>query len=42
MKNHMKNILIYEISYKTLIDSKPLRIRFDQTDGFIRIYGGTR
>ena len=34
--------MIYDISYKTLIDSKPLRIRFDQTDGFIRIYDGTR
>ena len=28
--------------YKTLIDSKPLHIRFDKTDGFIRIYDGTR
>ena len=27
--------------YKTLIDSKPLRIRFDKTDGFIRAYDGT-
>ena len=37
-----KNILIQDISYKTLIDPNPLRIRFDQTDGFIRIYDGTR
>ena len=36
------NILIYEISCKTLIVSKPLRIRFDKIDGFIRIYDGTR
>ena len=36
------NILIYDISYKTLIDPKPLRIRFDKTDGFIRIYDGAR
>ena len=35
-------ILIYDISYKTLIGSKPLRIRFDKIDGFIRIYDGTR
>ena len=40
-KSH-ENILIYDISYKTLIGSKPLRIRFDKIDGFIRIYDGTR
>ena len=34
--------MIYDISYKTLIGSKPLRIRFDKIDGFIRIYDGTR
>ena len=28
--------------YKLLIDSKPLRIRFDKTDGFIRAYDETR
>ena len=32
-KSH-KNILIHDISYKTLIGSKPLHIRFD---GFIGI-----
>ena len=37
-----ENILIYDISYKTLIDSKPLRIRFNKIDGFIRIYDRTR
>ena len=37
-----ENILVYNISYKTLIDAKPLRIRFDKADGFIRIYGRTR
>ena len=37
-----KNILVYNISYKTLIDAKPLRIRFNNLDGFIRIYDGTR
>ena len=36
-----KNILIYDISYKTLIGSKPLRIRFDKIDGIIRIYDGS-
>ena len=38
-KSH-ENILIYNILYKNLIDSKPLRIRFDKIDGFIRIYDG--
>ena len=27
----------YNISYQTLIDPKPLRIRFDNIDGFVRI-----
>ena len=40
-KSH-EDILIYDISCKTLINSKHLRIRFDQIDGFIRIYDGTR
>ena len=40
-KSH-ENILLYDISYKTLIGPKPLRIRFDKIDGFIKIYDGTR
>ena len=36
-----KNILLYNISYKTLIDAKPLRIRFNKIDGFVRVYDGT-
>ena len=40
-KSH-ENILIYDISYKTLIGSKPLQIRFDKIDGNIRTYDGTR
>ena len=40
-KSH-ENILIYDISYKTLIGPKPLRIRFNNTDGFIKIYDGTK
>ena len=40
-KSH-KNILIYDISYKNLIDPKPLRIRLDKIDGFIAIYDGTK
>ena len=34
--------MIYDISYKTLIDPKPLCIRFSKIDGFIRTYDGTR
>ena len=37
-----ENILTYVISYKTFIGAKPLRIRFDKIDGFIKIYDGTR
>ena len=36
------NILIYDISYKTLIGAKPLRIRVDKVNGFIRVYHETR
>ena len=42
MKNHMKNVSVYGISYETLIDVKPLRINFDKVDGYIRVYDGTR
>ena len=31
-KNHTKNILIYDIWYKILIGSKPLRIRLNKID----------
>ena len=41
-KKSYENILIYDILHKTLIDPKPLHIRFDKIDGFIRIYEGTR
>ena len=37
-----ENILVYNISYKTLIGAKPLRFRFDKRDRFIRAYGGAR
>ena len=37
-----ESILVCNISYKSLIDSKPLRVRFDKIDGFIRVYDGTR
>ena len=37
-----ENILIYDISYKTFMGSISLRIRFDEIDGFIKIYDGIR
>ena len=37
-----ENVLVYNTSYKSLIDSEPLRIRFYKIDGFIRVYDGTR
>ena len=37
-----KNILVHNISCKTLIGPKPLRIKFNKIDGFIRVYDGTR
>ena len=41
-RSHKKSYVSYGISYKTFIDSKPSRIRFDKIDEFIRIYDGTR
>ena len=41
MKNNT-NILVYKISYKTLIGGKPLLYRFNEVDGHIRVYDGTR
>ena len=37
-----ENNLIYDVSYKTLIYSKPWYIRFNQIYRLIRIYDGTR
>ena len=37
-----KNILVYGISYKSLFGSKLLRIKFDEANGFIRVYLGIR
>ena len=37
-----ENILIHNSSYKTLIGAKPLSIRFNEINGFIRVYNGTR
>ena len=37
-----ENILIHNVSYKTLYGAKLLRIIFDRTDGFIRNYDVTK
>ena len=37
-----KNILVYNIWYKNLIASKPVSIRFDIIDRFIRVHDGSR
>ena len=41
-KKSYGNISVYDISYKILIGAKPLRIRFDKIDEFIRVYDRTR
>ena len=41
-KGKKKNILIYDISYKTLTGEKPFRIRYDEIDGFIKIHNKIR
>ena len=39
----IKNKLIYDItSYKTFMGSIPLRIKFNEIDGLIKIYNGIR
>ena len=35
-----KNISVYDISYKMSTGPKPLRIKFDKIEGFIRVHGG--
>ena len=37
-----KNMLVYNISCKTLIDAKTLRVRFDKIDGITSVYKRTR
>ena len=37
-----KKNLIYDISWKTLIGTKPLRNRFNKVNRFIRVYDGNR
>ena len=33
-------LLVYDISYKTSTGTKPLPIRFNKIDGFIKVHGG--
>ena len=40
-KSH-ENALVYNMSYNILIGVKPMRIKFDKVNGFIRFYDGTR
>ena len=40
MKNLMK--IFWFMTYKTLIGVKPLHIRFNKVNRFIRVYDGTR
>ena len=37
-----ETILIYNVLYKTLIGSKPMRIIYNMVDSVIRDYGGTK
>ena len=37
-----ENVLVYNISYKSLIGFKPLGIRLDEKDGCISVYAGNR
>ena len=41
-KKWHENILVYDISYKTLIIAKPLRIRLTKVDGFMTNFDVTR
>ena len=39
-KEKYENILIYDISYKTSTNAKPLCIRFNKIDEFIKTHNG--
>ena len=41
-KEKYQNILIYDISCKTSMGTKPLHIRYDEIDGLIKIHNGIR
>ena len=38
----LENVFLYNISSKSLVDSKPLCVTLDKIDGFVRVYDGTR
>ena len=38
-ENPCENILIYDISYKTFLGAKPLRIRFDDGTRYLALFG---
>ena len=40
-KSH-ENILVYDISYTTLVGPKPLHKRFEKINAFIRFYNGNK
>ena len=42
VKKKSKNILIYDISYKTSTGAKPLRIRYNEIYGFIKTHNKIR
>ena len=42
MKNHTKTFSFMAFLTKLWLVLKPLHIRFDKTDGFIRVYYGTK
>ena len=41
-KEKHENILGYDISYKTSMSAKPLLIRYDEIDGFIKVHNGIK
>ena len=41
-KENDENILIYDISYETSTGAKPLLIKFNKIDGFIKTHNGIR
>ena len=40
-KTIAENFLVFNISYKTLMGTKPMRIRFNKIGGSISVYAGT-
>ena len=36
-----ENVLVYDILYRTLVGTKPLRVRFNKIHGLDRVYDGS-